>query len=394
MPDVSALTELPRARGEALVDLAAIADNVRRLREVAAPAEVMSVVKADGYGHGMVPVAATARAAGATWLGTALIEEALTLRAAGDSGRVLALIPTPGDRFEEAVAADVDVSAGAAWSLHALAAAARTTGRTARVHLEVDTGLGRGGSTAAGWEDLLRQAALLEAEGAIEVVAVWSHFACSDVPDDPSVAAQLAAYAYALELATRLGVRPQLRHLANSGATLAVPQSRYDVVRPGIATYGLSPFGRPRPEDGLRPAMTVRARLAGSKQVPAGHGVSYGLTYRTPHATTLGLVPLGYGDGIPRAAGNRADVLVGGRRHRISGRVCMDQFVVDLESAETVAAVGEEVVLFGPGDAGEPTAQEWAEALDTINYEVVTRLGARLPRGYVGEPSPEATWVR
>jgi alanine racemase len=203
------------------------------------------------------------------------------------------------------------------------------------------------------------------------------------------MSAQVKAFSEALEIAERLGVHPEVRHLANSGGALHVPDARFDLVRIGIATYGLAPA--PRLADsaslGLRPAMTLTARLALTKAVPAGAGVSYGHRYSTPEATTLGLVPLGYADGVPRAASNTAQVLVRGTatsvRRTISGTVCMDQFVVDLGAGNDGAFVaGDEVVLFGPGDSGEPTAQQWAEALNTISYEIVTRIGSRVPRVY------------
>jgi alanine racemase len=213
---------------------------------------------------------------------------------------------------------------------------------------------------------------------------VWSHFARADAPTDQTVVGQVKVFREAVDVAERLGLRPELRHLANSAATLATPDAHFDLVRPGVSVYGLSPgpeVGDAR-ELGLVPAMTLRASAALVKQVPAGSGVSYGHRYITPRDTTLALVPLGYADGIPRLATNTAEVLVGGRRRRIAGTVCMDQFVLDVE--DDPVAAGDEIVLFGPGDRGEPTAQDWAEALGTINYEIVTRIGPRVRRRYVG----------
>jgi alanine racemase len=270
-----------------------------------------------------------------------------------------------------------------------IAAASMATGRVARVHLKVDTGLSRAGAVMADWPDLVAAGLQAQARGAVQLVGLWSHLAYADEPDNPTVASQLAAFGEAVEIAERSGVRPQLRHLANSSATLHLPAARFDLVRAGIASYGLAPAPRlaGSRELGLRPAMTLTARLALTKNVPAGAGVSYSHRYTTPAATTLGLVPLGYADGVPRAAGNAAQVLVRGAalsvRRAISGVVCMDQFVVDLGGEHDGAFVaGDEVVLFGPGDDGEPTAQDWADALGTISYEIVTRIGPRVPRVY------------
>ncbi|GAB3590620.1 alanine racemase [Angustibacter peucedani] len=381
----------PVLPAEAVVDLAAVRSNVAALQTRAGSAEVMAVVKADAYGHGLVPLARAARAGEATWLGVGLRAEALALRAAGDTGRLLSWLHVPGDDFAAALAADVDLSASAPWAVDEVVAAARATGRSARLHLKIDTGLSRGGAAADEWGDLVDHALAAQAEGTLEVVGVWSHLAWADAPQHPTVARQAEAFRAALDLAERRGVRPEVRHLANSAATLTSPQLHFDLVRPGIAVYGLSPvpdLGAPA-DFGLRPAMTLRARLALVKRVPEGSGVSYGHAYTTPRDTTLGLVPLGYADGVPRAAGNVGPLQVAGRRHTIAGRVCMDQVVVDLGERPDVGELraGDPVVLFGEGAHGEPTAQDWAEVLDTISYEIVTRIGSRVPRTYVGEAS-------
>ncbi|HEV2087960.1 MAG TPA: alanine racemase, partial [Cryptosporangiaceae bacterium] len=247
-------------------------------------------------------------------------------------------------------------------------------------HLKVDTGLGRGGSAWADWPDLVTAAAKAAAEGLVELVGLWSHFAYADAPGHPTIAAQVRAFREAAALAERHGVSPPVKHLANSAATLSVPDAHFDLVRPGIAVYGLSPIPDWPAARALRPAMTLRATVMLAKRVPADHGVSYGHTYRTGEETTLAVVPLGYADGIPRAASGVGPVLVGGRRWAIAGRVCMDQFVLDV--GDTPVAAGDQAVLFGPGDEGEPTADDWAAVLDTINYEIVTRIGARVPRSY------------
>ncbi len=379
------MAETPVPHAEVRIDLGAIRSNVGVLREHARSAEVMAVVKADAYGHGLLPVARAARAGGATWLGTAVLAEALALRTGGDTGRLLAWLAAPGERWADAVVAGVDVAAYAPWAMDEIAAAARSVARPARVHLKVDTGLGRGGAVPADWPDLVDAAAKAQAAGEVEVVGVWSHLAWADAPGHPTVAGQRAVFDEALALAARRGVRPTLRHLANSAATLTSPRDHYDVVRPGLAVYGLSPVPQVATpaELGLRPAMRVSARLALVKRVPAGHGVSYGHAYVTEHPTTLGLVPLGYADGVPRHAGNGGPVLAAGRVRPVAGRVCMDQVVVDL--GDDAAAPGDEVVLVGDATRGEPTAEDWAQASGTISYEVVSRMAPRLPRTYVGD---------
>ena len=367
-------------RSEARVDLAAITANARRLDEMAGSAGVMAVVKADGYGHGLLPSARAVLAGGAAWLGVAFLEEALALRAAGIDAPVLAWLTAPGEDLAPAVAGDVDLGVYDEAELAGVQAAAAATGRAARVHLKVDSGLSRGGTRPERWPDLCSAAA--RADG-VEVVGVWSHFAFADGgPDHPVNHEQARVFAEALEVAGRAGLRPQVRHLANSAATLTAPATHYDLVRPGVSLYGLSPvpqLGDPA-HFGLRPAMTLASTVALTKRVPAGQGVSYLHRHHTDRASTVALVPLGYADGVPRAGTGRLPVQLRGRRRTIAGTVCMDQFLLDLGDDE--AAAGDEVLLFGPGDAGEPTAQEWAEVLGTIDYEVVTRIGARVPRTY------------
>jgi alanine racemase len=368
----------------ARVDLGAIRANVAALR-AATSAEVLAVVKADGYGHGLLPAAKAAVAGGATWLGTALLDEALELRAAGITApRVLAWLIGPGEAWADALAADVDLSVNAGWALDEVVAAARQTGTTARVHLKVDSGLGRGGAALADWPDLVEAARKAEAEGVVRVVGLWSHFAYADAPGHDTIRRQADEFTRAIEHAEGAGIRPEVRHLANSAATLTAPEHHFDLVRPGIAVYGLSPVPEVAgPEAyGLRPAMTLTSSFVLVKRVPADSGVSYGHIYTTDRETTLGLVPLGYADGVPRNAGNVAPVLAAGGRRTVAGRVCMDQFVLDV--GDDRAAAGDEVVLFGPGDDGEPTAQDWADATGTISYEIVSRVGPRVPKVYVG----------
>jgi alanine racemase len=371
-------------RAEAYVDLAAIRHNVAALCRYARNAGVMVVVKADGYGHGIAAAARAAVAGGATWIGTAVLEEALAVRAAGITTPILSWLATPGEPYEDALAASIDVAAYAPWQLAGIASAAAARGTTARVHLKVDTGLGRGGAQPHDWAELVDAAAAAQADGTIDVVGIWSHLACADEPGHPSVERQRKAFEEAFQIAERKGIRAELKHLANSAATVSAPDTHYDLVRAGIASYGLSPIPDHKTSDelGLVPAMTLRARLALVKRAPKGHGVSYGHRYVTPDDTTLGLVPLGYGDGVPRAASNVGPVWAAGEVRQIAGTVCMDQFVLDLGDAS--AKEGDDVVLFGPGAHGEPTAQDWAEATGTISYEIVTRLGTRVPRTYGG----------
>ena len=372
-------------RSTARIDLDAIRHNVEVLKDRAGDALVMAVVKADGYGHGLVPSARAAVGGGAGWLGVAFLEEAMALRAAGLDVPVLAWLFSSEEDLAPAVAAQIDLGVYSVAELARAQEAAQRTGVVARVQLKADTGLSRGGAVTADWPDLCEAAAKAEAEGNLTVTGLWSHFAFADGgPDHPVNNRQAAVFAEALEVAAGKGLRPEVRHLANSAATLTAPATHYDLVRPGLAVYGLSPvpqLGSPR-DFGLRPAMTLRSTVVLTKRVPAGSGVSYLHRYTTSAESTLALVPLGYGDGVPRAATNAGQVLLRGSRRTIAGIVAMDQFVLDL--GDDPVEVGDEVVLFGPGDDGEPTAQEWAEAVGTIDYEIVTRVGGRVPREYVG----------
>ncbi|MFE5031173.1 alanine racemase [Streptomyces sp. NPDC056683] len=378
-------------RARAQIDLAALRANARTLRALAPGAALMAVVKSDAYGHGAPRCARAAVEAGASWLGTATPEEALALRA--DPGlpadvRIMCWLWTPGGPWREAIEADLDVSVSGMWALREVTEAARAAGRPARVQLKADTGLGRNGCQPADWPELVREALRAEAAGLLRITGLWSHFACADEPGHPSIAAQLTLFRELLGYAEGQGVRPEVRHIANSPAALTLPETHFDLVRTGIALYGLSPSPElgSAADFGLRPVMTLSASLALVKHVPGGHGVSYGHHYVTPGETTLGLVPVGYADGIPRHASGTGPVLVGGKWRTAAGRIAMDQFVVDLGGDEP--EVGAEAVLFGPGDRGEPTAEDWAQAAGTIAYEIVTRIGTRVPRVYVnGEPN-------
>ena len=366
---------------EALIDAGAIKDNVSALVKHVGGAQLMAVVKSDGYGHGMIPAAAAALAGGADWLGVVHVDDALALRAAGFTAPVLCLLAVPDAPHEEAIRHDIDLSAGSAALVETIAAAARRAGRPARLHLKIDTGMARGGATEAEWPGVIRAALAAEAAGDARVIGIWSHLACADIPGHPSIGAQLEAFRSAVGQAEAAGARPQLRHLANTPATLTLPQTWFDMVRSGGAVVGLStlPGGAP---DWLRPAMTIRTELIGVKRVPAGTAVSYGHRYLTSSEATIGLIPLGYNEGVPRHASNLAQVQVAGQRWTISGTVCMNQIMVDF--GDQNVSPGDEVVLFGPGDSGEPTAQEWADTLGTLSYEIVTRFAGQMPRSYLG----------
>ncbi len=372
-------------RAEAIIDLDAISANTAALRAHVGGRDLMAVVKADGYGHGIVEAARAARAGGAGWLGVALLDEALQLREAGDTGQVLSWLAVPGERYGAAIAADVEVSAYSVEQLGEIASAARQAGVRAPIQLKLDSGLGRGGAHPDDWSQLVAAARTGQDRGVIEVTGLWSHLACSDEPSHPSVRAQLATFEAGVSQAFSAGLEPRHLHLANSGATLAIPAAWFTMVRPGISLFGVSPFGDGSSPVPLLPAMRLQARLAMVKRVGAGQGVSYGHTYTTSGETSLALVPLGYGDGIPRHASGRGPVSINGTLFTVAGRVCMDQLVVDVGEAD--ARAGDLAVLLGDPAHGEPTAHDWAAAAETIGYEIVTRIGARVPRRYVGETS-------
>lgn len=350
---------------EAVVDLDAVAHNVRVIRSATA-AEVMAVVKADAFGHGMAPVARTALAAGATWLGVTSATEALRLRADGITAPILSWLHGPGTDFGRLIAAEVDISVPAIAYLDAVAAAGR-----ARVHLKIDTGMARNGAAAADWPALVARAAAYERAGRLEVRGIWSHLA--------EAGSQVAAFREALAVARSAGLRPRWRHLANSAAALSDQDTHFDMVRAGLGVYGVEPV--PDRAYGLRAAMTVRTSVILTRRVPAGTGVSYHHTHTTTRPTTLALMPMGYADGIPRGVDGRAEVLLGGRRCPVVGRVSMDQAVVDAGNLPVRA--GDPVVVLGPGDDGEPTAAEWARWAGTNPHEILTGIGARVPRRHL-----------
>jgi len=384
-------------RAEAVIDLDAVEANVALLlaaaRSANPRAELMAVVKADGYGHGAIEVATAARRAGATALGVATPDEAVALVRAGlesTSDRpVVAWLWVPDQDLRPALRAGAQLVVSSSAQLAAvLAASGADPAGAPQIHLKLDTGLGRGGATMDDFPAVLREAGSAERAGGVRVVGLMSHLACADEPGDESVPAQIRAFEKGCAAAAAAGLTVRWRHLGNTPATLAWPGAVFDLVRCGIGLYGVNPFDSAVPAAaGLRPAMTLRAGVALTKRVPAGTGVSYGLTYRTAYPTTLALVPVGYADGIPRTAGSAARVWLRGRQRGIAGRIAMDQFVVDCGDDEV--APGDEVLIFGNGSSGEPTAADWAAACGTIGYEIVTRIGPRVPRRYVGFSAAE-----
>ena len=385
---VTPISLTPGVLAEALVDLGAVEHNVRVLREHAGQAQVMAVVKADGYGHGAVQAARAAVAAGAAELGVATVDEALALRADGITAPVLAWLHRPGTDFGPALLADVEIAVSSERALGELLDAARRTGRTAAITVKVDTGLNRNGVAPAQYPSMLTALLRCAAEDAIRVRGLMSHMVYADQPENPINDVQAQRFTAMLTQAREAGLRFEVAHLANSSATMSRPDLAFDLVRPGVAVYGLSPV--PELGDmGLVPAMTVKCPVALVKSIRAGESVSYGHTWTATRDTNLALLPVGYADGVFRSLGGRLEVLINGRRRAGVGRICMDQFVVDLGPGRVDVVEGDEAILFGTGSSGEPTAQDWADLLGTIHYEVVTSPRGRITRTYRGARTVE-----
>ena len=362
---------------EATIDVGAIEANVRQLRRLT-QSEVIAVVKADGYGHGAVRSAVAALDGGASRLGVADIGEGIALRRAGIDAPILAWLHAPGTSFREAASLGIELGISSFEQL-LQAAAAASVDRPVGVHLKLETGLGRNGIAPEDRAVIFAEAARLERIGKLRVIGLFSHLSNTSAEDDR---AGLRAFQQGLADAATAGLAPPLRHLAASHAAIALPEARLGCVRLGISMYGLSPFAdRDAGDLGLRPAMTLRASVAAVRRVRAGHGVSYGYEYRTDRETTLALIPLGYADGVPRQASGAGPVAIGGTRFAVAGRIAMDQFVVDV--GDHPVMVGDEAVLFGDPTLGAPSADDWADAAGTINYEIVTRIGPRVPRRQV-----------
>lgn len=409
---------LRRYPGQAIVDLAAMRDNMRHLVSVVgvptSSTAVMGVVKADAYGHGLVPAALAALSGGATWLGTAQSHEALALRKAGigpDRCHILTWVYNGTKApFDELIDNDIDISLGSLPGIDAVAEAARALDKSARVHIKVDTGFGRNGFTEQGFEEALKRLVPLAKEGVLHIVGQWSHLAVADAPHVPEFVTytdrQVEHFKEFTRRMEQAGIAPEIRHLANTAATLTRPDIRFELTRPGIALYGYEAdqaMGTPDDFD-LTPAMTLQAQLGTVKDVVAGHGISYGRTYLTDSDTSTAIVPLGYADGIHRSASGfdvegakhadkeggpvRVMTTGGPTIFHVSGRVCMDQFILDLHGSAHDLGVqeGDTVTLFGPGRGeryGEPTADDWARTADTISYEIFTCLRNRIPRLYL-----------
>ena len=343
----------------------------------------MVVVKADAYGHGLVKCGQAAVNAGADYLGVALLEEAVALREGNVPGPILAWLNTPNDRFAECIARDIDLGVNSVATLKGISNAAYSVDRIARVHVKVDTGLNRNGVTLADLPELILALSKAEAEGTVKVVGVMSHFAYADEPSNSTIADQIAEFKTAVDLLEAANFELEVKHLANSAATLALPETYFNMVRPGVAAFGVSPgeeVGAATDFD-LKPVMTLCAPIALLKKVPAGTGVSYAHQYHTTADTTLALIPAGYADGVPRSATNNGPVLVGGEIRKVAGRVCMDQFVLDVGNLDV--QLGDEVVLFGDPERGEPSVEDWAVAAGTISYEIITRIGPRVHREFI-----------
>lgn len=379
----------PNARAWANVNGQAILGNYDTVKAIA-DVDVMAVVKADAYGHGVDFVAPLLRNHGVTWLGVALPSEALALRAAGDRGKILSWLSTPGDPdLGTCVGADIDLSVSSSRELHEIAASARGQGKLANIHVKIDTGLSRNGLPSAELSTFLAELITLVAEGVIGVRGVWSHLASADHGEPEiaheSVSAQRDVFVSALKDFASAGIEPEVIHLANTAGALWHPDSRFNLVRVGIGMYGLSPNAQraSSAELNLVPAMTLVARLSSVKSVPAGAGVSYLHTWTAGRDSQLGLVPVGYGDGIPRSASNHVSVSIAGELMAQVGTIAMDQFVIDTTDSDADISAGSEVYIFGSGEHGELTADQWGEASASIGYEIVTRLGSRVPRVYV-----------
>jgi len=377
-------------RAEVLIDLGAIRENIKYLMAKSGK-PALAVVKADGYGHGLLPVAKSALSAGASWLGVALLEEAKALRQGGINAPIIAWLTPITDDFASAISEDIDIAIPSLAHLEAITSAARSLGKCARIHLEVDTGMSRGGALNE-WSELVSSAKAYQDSGLIKVIGIWSHFARADEAGHEFNNKQLENFKSAVAEAKSVGITPEVIHLSNSAAAINDADSHFDLLRLGIAIYGLSPdFSHMGSSEklNLKPAMSIRARIHLVKDIPAGSQVGYGGSAITKVDTKLGVIAMGYSDGIPRNANSEAGVLVGNKRAPIIGRVSMDQFVVDL-GRDSSAKAGDWAYIIGsnPSDsytsASSYTADSWASASATINYEIVTRIAARVKRIYQG----------
>ena len=372
-------------RASAEVNLSAIADNLKFIKGKT-DAQVLAVVKADAYGHGLIQVGKASADSGADWLGTALLEEGIALRKSGIKIPIISWLTPLGEDFKTAIDLDIDLSISSIELLSEVVTAGKSVKKIPRVHIEVDTGMSRGG-VGDDWQIFLDHLIKASKSNEINVVGIWSHFARADEPDEKMNTEQLGIFEDRIKSLATAGISPEFIHIANSAASLTNKGAHKNIIRWGIGLYGLSPdvnnLGDSKSLK-LKPAMKLKAKLHLVKTVKAGASVGYGGTATTKSDTKLGVVTLGYADGIPRNANNSAGVFVAGKRAPLIGRVSMDQFVVDL-GINSLAKTGDEVIVFGDGSGGEYTADEWAKASGTINYEIVTRIGSRVPRIYPRE---------
>ena len=373
------------SRASVEVNLSAITQNFKSIKS-RTTADVLAVVKADAYGHGLIPVSKALEEAGADWFGTALLEEAINLRKAGILKPIISWLTPLGEDFKSAIDLDIDLGIPSIDLLDEVIKAASLTGKAARIHLEIDTGMSRGGVLSE-WDQLIKSVLVGVNLKQLKVIGIWSHFARADEPDELMNHEQLSLFEQIVNQAKAAGIDAQFIHIANSAALFTNKSSHKNIIRSGIALFGLSPDVKTIGDSsslGLIPAMKLKAKLNLVKEVKAGSSVGYGGTAVLKSDTKLGVVALGYADGIPRSTNNLAGVFVDKKRAPIIGRVSMDQFVVDLGITST-AKTGDEVIIFGDGSSGEYTVDEWAKAANTINYEIITRIGPRVPRIYPRE---------
>ena len=373
------------SRASVEISLSAITQNFKSIKS-RTNADVLAVVKADAYGHGLIPVSKALEEAGADWFGTALLEEAINLRKAGILKPIISWLTPLGEDFKSAIDLDIDLGIPSIDLLDEVIKAASLTGKTARIHLEIDTGMSRGGVLSE-WDQLIKSVLVGVNLKQLKVIGIWSHFARADEPDELMNQEQLSLFEQRVNQAKAAGIDAQFIHIANSAALFTNKSAHKNIIRSGIALFGLSPDVKTIGDSsslGLKPAMKLKAKLNLVKEVKAGSSVGYGGTAVLKSDTKLGVVALGYADGIPRSTNNLAGVFVDKKRAPIIGRVSMDQFVVDLGITST-AKTGDEVIVFGDGSSGEYTVDEWAKAANTINYEIITRIGPRVPRIYPRE---------
>ena len=373
------------SRAVAEINLNAIESNLKFIKGKT-NAQLLAVVKADAYGHGLIPISKSAIEAGANWLGTALLEEAITLRENGIKVPIIAWLTPCGEDFKSAINLNIDLSISSLEVLNEIIDSGAQLGKKPRLHIEIDTGMSRGG-VGDDWDSFVLEVSKLVKEDKISLVGAWSHFARADEPLEKMNSQQLSIFTDRVTKLINSGIKPEFLHIANSAAALTFKDAHKNIIRWGIGLYGLSPDVNYMGDSisiGLKPAMKLKAKLNLVKKVKAGSTVGYGATAVVKQDTKLGVVTLGYADGIPRNANNLAGVFVCGKRAPLIGRVSMDQFVVDL-GIESLAKTGDEVIVFGAGNDGEYTIDEWAKACGTINYEIVTRIGPRVPRIYTRE---------